>query len=188
MRMVAKRMREKAEELEEERWMSAKKTKPSGRLLSRFRRAHRRNTASHSLNVKNHKVVERKTDISLRKNNHLLAWQAPTASAKARCLKRSQRHEPKGMTLGKDVRIGYYRQDFSNLDFDKTVYQELAAVVHRPIEEDIRALAAGFFNGGRGFQSKIGTLSEGQKGLGSFCAPSAHAAQGFYTRRADQPY
>jgi hypothetical protein len=42
--------------------------------------------------------------------------------------------------------VGYYRQDFSNLDFDKTVYQELASVLARPIEEDVRRVAAGFLS------------------------------------------
>jgi len=66
------------------------------------------------------------------------------------------------------VRVGYYRQDFSNLDFNKTVYQELSAVVDRPIEQDIRSTAAGFLITGELIHTKIGDLSEGQKGLVAF--------------------
>ena len=64
--------------------------------------------------------------------------------------------------------VGYYRQDFSNLDFNRTVYEELSAVLDRPIEEDVRKVAAGFLVSGELFHSKIGSLSEGQKGLVAF--------------------
>ena len=41
-------------------------------------------------------------------------------------------------------------------------------VVDRPIEEDIRKVAAGFLVSGEIFHSKIGSLSEGQKGFVAF--------------------
>jgi len=66
------------------------------------------------------------------------------------------------------VRVGYYRQDFSNLDFDKTVCQELHAVMDHPQEEQLRSIAAGFLITGELINTKIGNLSEGQKGLVAF--------------------
>jgi ATPase subunit of ABC transporter with duplicated ATPase domains len=43
------------------------------------------------------------------------------------------------------VKIGYYRQDFSNLDFNQSVYDCLrqAATNDMP-EQDLRSTAAGF--------------------------------------------
>lgn len=169
MRMVAKRMREKAEEMEEEKVDVRKEDK----TIRPFTIPAQQGIVGEVLHltsystIKNHKVVERKTDISLRKNHHLLLA-GPNGIGKSTLLEALAKGEVKGMQLGKDVKIGYYRQDFSNLDFDKTVYQELAAATHRPIEQDIRSLAAGFLINGELIQSKIGTLSEGQKGLVAF--------------------
>jgi ATP-binding cassette subfamily F protein 3 len=73
-----------------------------------------------------------------------------------------------GSTVVPEVRIGYYRQDFSNLDFYKTVYQELQSVMDKPQEEHLRSVAAGFLITGELVNTKIGNLSEGQKGLVAF--------------------
>ena len=94
----------------------------------------------------------------------------------------------KGAEILPDVRVGYYRQDFSNLDFDKTVYQELSAVLSRPIEEEVRRVAAGFLITGELFHSKIGTLSEGQKGLVAFARLALLQTRVAYPRRANQPH
>ena len=70
------------------------------------------------------------------------------------------------------VRIGYYRQDFSTLNFDDTVFQSLAGAMEvggeRLDEERMRSVAAGFQITGEFIRTKIGSLSEGQKGLVAF--------------------
>ena len=169
MRMVAKRMREKAAELEEEMVDVRKEDKtirsfripagetPPGDLI----------TITSFLTIKNHKPVERKAKLSLRKNQHLIL-KGPNGIGKSTLLQAIASGKAKGAKVTKGVTVGYYRQDFSNLDFDKTVYEELSAVVDRPIEEDIRKVAAGFLISGEIFHSKIGSLSEGQKGLVAF--------------------
>jgi ATP-binding cassette subfamily F protein 3 len=117
--------------------------------------------------VRKHKAVERRVKIALRKNNHLLLA-GPNGIGKSTLLQSLADGTAKGAKLLPGVCIGYYRQDFSNLDFDKTVYQELSLVLSRPIEEEVRRVAAGFLISGEVFHSKIGTLSEGQKGLVAF--------------------
>ncbi|MDB5225196.1 MAG: transporter family protein ATP-binding cassette, subfamily er 3 [Candidatus Adlerbacteria bacterium] len=169
MRMVAKRMREKAEELEESKVDVRKEDK----AIRSFRIPFQENlvgeilTISSLLVIKNHKPVERKMKASLRRNFHLLLA-GPNGIGKSTLLQSLADGTAKGATLLPGVRLGYYRQDFSNLDFDKTVYQELSAVLSRPIEEEVRRVAAGFLISGEIFHSKIGTLSEGQKGLVAF--------------------
>ena len=169
MRMVAKRMREKAAELEEEMVDVRKEDKtirsfripagetPPGDLI----------TITSFLTIKNHKPVERKAKLSLRKNQHLIL-KGPNGIGKSTLLQAIASGKAKGAKVTKGVTVGYYRQDFSNLDFDKTVYEELSAVLDRPIEEDVRKVAAGFLVSGEIFHSKIGSLSEGQKGLVAF--------------------
>ncbi|MBP7770455.1 MAG: ABC-F family ATP-binding cassette domain-containing protein [Candidatus Pacebacteria bacterium] len=169
MRMVAKRMREKAEELEESKVDVRKEDK----AIRPFRIPFQEGligeilTISSLTVIQKHKPVERKMKASLRKNFHLLLA-GPNGIGKSTLLQSLADGTAKGATLQKGVRIGYYRQDFSNLDFDKTVYQELSAVLSRPIEEEVRRVASGFLISGELFHSKIGTLSEGQKGLVAF--------------------
>ncbi len=169
MRMVAKRMREKAEELEESKVDVRKEDK----AIRPFRIPFQDGligeilTISSLTVIQKHKPVERKMKASLRKNFHLLLA-GPNGIGKSTLLQSLADGTAKGAVLQKGVRIGYYRQDFSNLDFDKTVYQELSAVLSRPIEDEVRRVASGFLISGELFHSKIGTLSEGQKGLVAF--------------------
>jgi ATP-binding cassette subfamily F protein 3 len=78
----------------------------------------------------------------------------------------------KGITITKGVRVGYYRQDFSTLDFNDTVYESLSRTVKEVTgkldEEYMRSVAAGFLITGEMIRTKIGSLSEGQKGLVAF--------------------
>ena len=169
MRMVAKRMREKAAELEESKVDVRKEDKAirSFRIPFQEGLGGEIMTISSLTVVQKHKAVQRKVKVSLRKNDHLLLA-GPNGIGKSTLLQSIASGTAKGTTLIPGVRIGYYRQDFSNLDFDNTVYEELAAVVARPIEEDLRKVAAGFLVSGEIFHSKIGSLSEGQKGLVAF--------------------
>lgn len=169
MRMVAKRMREKAEELEEEIVDVRKEdrtirpfTIPSqpeliGDIL----------TITSFQTIKNHKATQRKAEIALKKNQHLLL-KGPNGIGKSTLLEAIVNGTAKGSTILEGTRIGYYRQDFSNLDFDKTVYQELGAVMEKLVEEDMRRVAASFLITGELINTKIGNLSEGQKGLVAF--------------------
>ena len=169
MRMVAKRMREKAEELEEEKVDVRKedKTIRSFRIPMQDGLIGEIINISSFVTIKNHKAVERKAKVSLRKDQHLLL-KGPNGIGMSTLLESIANGTAKGVTIAPGVKIGYYRQDFSNLDFDKTVYDELAAVMERPLEHDLRSAAAGFLISGELINTKIGYLSEGQKGLVAF--------------------
>jgi ATPase subunit of ABC transporter with duplicated ATPase domains len=69
-----------------------------------------------------------------------------------------------------DCRIGYYRQDFYNFDFSKTVMQWMEQVSnHQHSNGELYQIAAKFLLRGTNIMKQpIGTLSEGQKGLLSF--------------------
>ena len=90
------------------------------------------------------------------------------ASARRLFWKLSLRAMRRGLRLPKEQRVGYYRQDFSTLNFEDTVKDALMAVMEKKIEEDMRAMAAGFLINSEIINSKIGRLSEGQKGLVAF--------------------
>ena len=173
LRLVAKRMREKAEELEEEMVDVRKEDK----AIRPFIIPSQSDLIGEILNIssfttmKNGKIVKHKTKISLNKNNHLLL-QGPNGIGKTTLLERLASGHADGEKVSEGIRIGYYRQDFSTLNFEDTVYQSLAEAMReggeRLDEERMRSVAAGFLITGEFIRTKIGDLSEGQKGLVAF--------------------
>jgi ATP-binding cassette subfamily F protein 3 len=107
----------------------------------------------------------------LRKNKHLLLA-GPNGIGKSTLLEALASGKAEGATLLADVRVGYYRQDFSTLNFNETVYKSLAdasfKLTGRLDEEKIRSIASGFLITSDVINTKIGNLSEGQKGLVAF--------------------
>jgi len=169
MRMVAKRMRAKAEELEEEKVDVRKEDRTIRPFIIPVQQDIMGEivTISSYKVIKNHKAVQKKKELVLRRNEHLLL-KGPNGIGKSTLLENIANETAAGTTVAPGVRIGYYRQDFSNLDFEKTVYEELAGVMEREIEENLRATAASFLISREVIDAKIGTLSEGQKGLVAF--------------------
>jgi ATP-binding cassette subfamily F protein 3 len=170
LRFVAKKMRAIAEEMEEEKVNVRKEDKTirpflipvqegiGGKILE---------IKSFSV-MKNYKVIIKKADISLRKRERLLL-RGPNGIGKTTLLEALVSGKSNGSTISPGVQVGYYRQDFSTLNFDETVSESLSSVKEDLMQEDIRSVAAGFFIVGDMMYTKIGNLSEGQKGLVSFC-------------------
>ena len=169
MRMVAKRMRIKAEEQEEE-MVDVRKEDKTIRPFTIPSQPELIGEIVHISSVsviKNHKSKSRDVNISLKKNNHLLLA-GPNGIGKSTLLESLARGTAKGATIADDVRVGYYRQDFSTLNFEDTVHDALMSVMGKRIEEDMRSVAAGFLITADLIHTKIGYLSEGQKGLVAF--------------------
>ena len=169
MRMVAKRMREKAAELEEEKV----DVRMEDKTIRPFRIPHQPDlvgeiAAISSLSVmKNHKPVARTVDILLKRNMHLLL-SGPNGIGKSTLLETIAGGMAKGVSIAPGVRIGYCRQDFSTLNFEDTVHDALMGVMEHAAEQEMRSSAAGFLITGDMMRMKIGMLSEGQKGLVAF--------------------
>jgi ATP-binding cassette subfamily F protein 3 len=117
--------------------------------------------------IKDHKPTVRKAKISLKRGNHL-QLAGPNGIGKSTLLEALASGTAEGTTVAPGVKIGYYRQDFSTLNFDDTVYDSLMAVMDKKDEERMRSVAAGFLLSGEVVRTKIGNLSEGQKGLVAF--------------------
>jgi ATP-binding cassette subfamily F protein 3 len=69
------------------------------------------------------------------------------------------------VTINPEATIGYYRQDFSTLDFSKTVFETLFESVKEKNKELVYKLAARFLLPASLVQNTVASLSEGQKGL-----------------------
>lgn len=108
--------------------------------------------------------VKRNVDIELRKGDklHIIG---PNGIGKTTLLEKIANRKEQGVTIQDGITVGYYRQDFSTLDFDKTAYQELAKVLKRLDDQLVRRTAASMLLGSEQLSAKIGMLSEGQKGL-----------------------
>jgi ATPase subunit of ABC transporter with duplicated ATPase domains len=173
MRLVAKRMREKAEELEEDIVDVRKEDK----TIRQFAIPFQNDLIGEIINInsftvlKNHKIAERTAQIALRKNQHLLL-KGPNGIGKSTLLESIANGTAKGSKITSGVRVGYYRQDFSTLDFNDTVYQSLKKAMEasglRPNEERLRSVAANFLITSDVIGTRIGALSEGQKGMVAF--------------------
>ena len=169
MRALAKRMREKAADMEEEKVEVRKEdrtikpfiipTQPeiTGEIL---------HLSAFSI-IKDHRSIEKRANISLKKKHHLLLT-GPNGIGKSTLLESLARGTGKGAVIALNVRVGYYRQDFSTLNFEDTVYDSLLGVMTNVNEEQLRAVAAGFLITKELIHTKIGNLSEGQKGLVAF--------------------
>src|SRR5690606_24124361 len=106
-------------------------------------------------------------DIKLKRNTHLQLV-GPNGIGKTTLLESLASGHAKGECVADGVKIGYYRQDFSTLDFNQTVFECLMQAMDKKVEQDMRACAAGFLLYSDVLKSKIGSLSEGQKGLVAF--------------------
>ena len=171
MRLVAKKMRTEVEEMEESKVAVRKEDKTirpftipaqqdlSGVILT---------LTSYTLHG-GKKSVTKKANISLLKNQHLLL-KGPNGIGKSTLLERIVLGSPEGSHIAEGVKVGYYRQDFSTLDFEQTVFATLMKAIGQPDEERLRATAAGFLLSSDVIQTKIGDLSEGQKGLVAFAS------------------
>lgn len=117
---------------------------------------------------KNHEPKTREIDKIIRKRDHLIVI-GPNGIGKSTFLRSLVSGENKGAKILDGVKIGYYSQDFSNLDFDKTVFDSLDSSRAEGVDtQDMRSVAAGFLITGDLMGHKVSELSEGQKGLLSF--------------------
>jgi ATPase subunit of ABC transporter with duplicated ATPase domains len=169
MRDVARKMKEKIEELESDIVVMREEDKTirqfvipcqedlSGRILE-----------LDSVSVmRNHKPVTKKVNIALKKKERLLLT-GPNGIGKTTLLEALASGHAKGEHIAPSVRVSYYRQDFGTLDFEKTVYATLADAMKDGTQQELRSCAAGFLLDAEILNAKVGSLSEGQKGFVAF--------------------
>jgi len=171
LRAVAKKMKEAAAEMEDDMVDNRKEDKAIrdfkiplqqdiGGVLLEINSVHI---------VQNDELVVKPVEVQLRKDDHL-QLAGPNGIGKTTLLEKIVNGDEDGCKLADGVKIGYYRQDFSNLDFDQGVYDCLKEAASEDVTEQVlRSTAAGFLITGEIMKSKIGTLSEGQKWLVAFC-------------------
>ena len=169
MRMVAKRMREDIAEAEENK-VNVRKEDKTIRSFTITPHSGIPHVVLHLTEVtviKNHEPKQAVCDITLKRGEHLQII-GPNGIGKTTLLESLADGTATGEEVADGITIGYYRQDFSNLDFDKSVFETLMDSMKRKLEEEMRSIAAGFLLTGNVMKTKVGDLSEGQKGLVAF--------------------
>lgn len=169
MRLVAKRMRDDIEEAEENKIDVRKEDK----TIRPFTIEPHQDIPLEVVRltevtvIKDHEPKQVACDVVLKRGEHLQIV-GPNGIGKTTLLESLAGGHATGEHIASGVKIGYYRQDFSNLDFDKTVFDTLMDSMKRKLEEEMRSIAAGFLLFGDVMKTKVGNLSEGQKGLVAF--------------------
>ena len=169
MRLVAKRMRDDIEEAEENKVEVRREDK----TIRSFTIETQLDVPLDVVKLTSYKVIrdhipkDVECNLILKRGSHLQII-GPNGIGKTTLLESLASGKAKGEQVTAGVKIGYYRQDFSNLEFDKTVFETLMDSMSKKIEEDMRSIAAGFLLFSDVLKSKVGNLSEGQKGLVAF--------------------
>jgi len=118
--------------------------------------------------IQNHEPITKKVEKSIRKRMHFLVI-GPNGIGKSTLLRTLVNNKDENAKILEDVRVGYYSQDFSNLDFDQTVYDSLSSILAGGLgEQELRSVASGFLIDGALMGHRVADLSEGQKGLLNF--------------------
>lgn len=165
LRAVAKRMRTLAEELEENKVDIRQEDK----TLSAFE-IPTNNVVGPIVDIKTVSLITalgpavKRVDLVLKKNTHLLVT-GPNGTGKSTFLEALATGDTDRAVITPGVKVGYYRQDFSTLDFNETVANTLLAVMSEKNIQQAYAIAAKFLVPAELLQNKVESLSEGQKGL-----------------------
>ncbi|MDP3955682.1 MAG: ABC-F family ATP-binding cassette domain-containing protein [bacterium] len=169
MRSLAKKMRESAAEAEEAKVDVRREDKTIRKFTIEITDGHIGEVLNiQSLSVmKSGKPKKCSVKMALKKNEHLLL-SGPNGIGKSTLLEHLASNSEVGTTISAGVVVGYYRQDFSTLNFGETVYKTLESVMEKTDEQYMRSVAAGFLITGDLMFTKVGDLSEGQKGLVAF--------------------
>jgi ATP-binding cassette subfamily F protein 3 len=114
--------------------------------------------------MKDHKPTKKKVQVTVRKR-HRVQITGPNGIGKSTLLEAMAHGKEKGAVIDPEVVVGYYRQDFSGLPMEKTVYDVLSEALENPSDQQIYATAAKFLLPSDKVKNSVASLSEGQKGL-----------------------
>lgn len=166
MRKLAQKMRDETEEMEENKVDVRKEDKTIKDFIIPVQDISGAIVMIKSVKViHNYEPFVKETDKIIRKKMHLLVT-GPNGIGKSTFLRSLVSSKNEGAEILAGVRVGYYSQDFSTMNFNETVFDflEKAMVGEKDIQR-MRATAASFLITGDLMGNKIGALSEGQKGL-----------------------
>lgn len=170
MRKLAQKMKEETEELEE----NMVDVRREDKTIRDFEIPAQEDLSGNIVEIRsvkiivNHEPKIKELEKDITKRMHVIV-NGPNGIGKSTFLRSLVSGNAEGAKIAHNVRLGYYSQDFANLDFNQSVFESLkSAMIDREDEQEMRSIAAGFLITGNLMGHKVGELSEGQKGLLSF--------------------
>eukprot|EP00584_Thalassiosira_punctigera_P009708 CAMPEP_0172527912 /NCGR_PEP_ID=MMETSP1067-20121228/2454_1 /TAXON_ID=265564 ORGANISM="Thalassiosira punctigera, Strain Tpunct2005C2" /NCGR_SAMPLE_ID=MMETSP1067 /ASSEMBLY_ACC=CAM_ASM_000444 /LENGTH=463 /DNA_ID=CAMNT_0013311737 /DNA_START=375 /DNA_END=1766 /DNA_ORIENTATION=+ len=166
LRKVAKTMRSVAEEMEDRMQDVRREDYALGNFVVPF---HASSPAGKILSIRQVSAYQRtakmKEPVHLGRGSRVQVC-GPNGIGKTTFLETIVAGTAPGVSIAEGADIGYYRQDFTNFDFESTVIEclEEASGMKHSMEE-IRQIASRFFLRNYVVKQRVETLSEGQKGL-----------------------
>ena len=165
LRAVAKRMRDLATDLEENKVdvRQEDKTLPSFEIPCK-------EPTGPIVHIKTVSVLTelgpaiKQVNLVLKKNMHMIV-SGPNGIGKSTFLEALASGDTDRAEITPGMKVGYYRQDFSTLDFDSTVMATLLNAMAEKNTELAYRIGAKFLIPAELMQNKVESLSEGQKGL-----------------------
>ncbi len=170
MRKLAKKLKEETEDLEDNKVDVRREDK----AIRKFNILSQEDLSGEIVNISKVKVIKNHEPILIDVNKVIhkrdrLLIKGPNGIGKSSLLRALVFKTQEGLNILPTVKVAYYSQDFSNLNFEETVFSSLESCLFgEKNEQTLRSVAAGFLISGDKMNSKIGDLSEGQKGLLSF--------------------
>lgn len=171
MRKLAKKMREETEEMED----SKVEVRKEDKTIREFK-IEEQNVIGDVVTIGSvasfygHLPLLKEINLVVRKKMHVLV-SGPNGAGKSTFLRALVTGTAEDAKISEGVIVGYYSQDFSQLDFNQTVFDSLkSAITDTDLinSEMMRSIAASFLITGDLMGNQVGDLSEGQKGLLSF--------------------
>lgn len=170
MRKLAQKMKEETEELEE----NMVDVRREDKTIRDFEIPAQEDLSGNIVEIRsvkiivNHEPKIKELEKDITKRMHVIV-NGPNGIGKSTFLRSLVSGNAEGAKIAHGVRLGYYSQDFANLDFNQSVFESLkSAMIDREDEQEMRSIAAGFLITGNLMGHRVGELSEGQKGLLSF--------------------
>jgi ATPase subunit of ABC transporter with duplicated ATPase domains len=165
LRAVAKRMRDLAAELEENKVDVRREDKilPSFEILCDEPTGPIVNIKTVSVLIESEPMIKN-VNLVLKRDTHLLV-SGPNGIGKSTFLKALASGKLERAEISGGIKVGYYAQDFSTLNFESTVVETLLQAMQEKSEELAYKIAAKFLIHSELMHNRVGSLSEGQKGL-----------------------
>jgi len=166
MRKLASKMRDEVEEAEDNKVDVRREDKTMKAFTIEFE-----NFVGPMLTIKwlslmdvDYNVVKKPFSLELKKGDRYML-KGPNGIGKTTLLKRLFHPDDNDATIEPEVRVGYYSQDFNDLDMDMIVRDALQEVTNSSTDEEIFKAASMCLLPSNILKNPIATLSEGQKGL-----------------------